>query len=168
MSFNAIEIQKIDQTGNYHLNELYLLSYTYTDGWTERALRVAFYIDIYFNCKINSSYFIPNYKKNKKTYTKRVEKQIEIKTPIEIKNTITLLLKVDKLQLERCYADTFMENSQTEDFVINHSTISHNVAIGIQLKKKQPINKSETLFFQLHTEIEKWREAIYKKMISEE
>jgi hypothetical protein len=38
MKFNPIEIQRIDSTRNFKLDEYYILSYLYSDGWTERSL----------------------------------------------------------------------------------------------------------------------------------
>ncbi|OOV17530.1 hypothetical protein BXU10_15705 [Flavobacterium sp. LM4] len=164
MNFKQIDIQKFDSTGNYVLNEEYVLSYIYSDGWTERLFRIAFFIDIYFDCKIDLSFYLRNNKKkNDTSYSQKIEKQIESQIPIEIKNLIVSLINLKELKLKYLYADTFMEDSKDEHFVINHNEKSHNVGIGIFLKKVKPENESENLFFQLHTEFEKWKEDIYKK-----
>ncbi|VXC15595.1 conserved hypothetical protein [Flavobacterium sp. 9AF] len=168
MKFRQIDIQKFDSTGNYILNEEYILSYDYSDGWTERSFRIAFFIDVYFDSKIDLSFYIRNLKKKKGTsYSQKIEKQIEIQTPIEIKNLILSLIHLNELKLKHFYADSFMEDSNDEHFVINHNGKSHNIGIGILLKKIEPENESENLFFQMHTEFEKWKEDIYKTILSE-
>ncbi|MBN9338073.1 MAG: hypothetical protein J0I88_09545 [Chryseobacterium sp.] len=168
MKFKQIDIQKFDSTGNYVLNEEYILSYGYSDGWTERSFNIAFFIDIYFDCKIDLSFCLRNLKKkNGTSYSEKIEKQIESQIPIEIKNLIVSLINLKELKLKYLYADTFMEDSENEHFVINHNEKSHNIGIGILLKKVKPENESENLFLQLHIEFKKWKEDIYKKILSE-
>lgn len=168
MKFKQIDIQKFDSTGNYVLNEEYILSYIYSDGWTERSYRIAFFIDMYFECKIDLSFYLRNNKRNNGTsYSKQIEKQFESQIPIEIKNLTESLINLNELKLKYLYADTFMEDSGNEHFVINHNEKLHNVGIGILLKKVKPENESENLFFQLHKEFEKWKEDIYKKILSD-
>lgn len=168
MNFKQIDIQKFDSTGNYILNEEYILSYNYSDGWTERNFNITFFIDIYFDCKIDLSFYLRDLKKRNCThYSQKIENQIEIQIPLEIKNLIVSLMNLNELKLKHIYADTFMEDSKNEHFVINHNGKSLNVGIGILLKKVETENQSEKIFFQLHSEFEKWKEAIYKKILSE-
>ncbi len=169
MNFKQIDIQKFDSTGNYALNEEYILSYIYSDScWNERFYNIAIFVDIYFDCKIDLSFYLKNFKKkNNTSYRQKIEKQIESQIPVEIKNSIVSLINVNELKLKYLYADIFMEDSGNEHFVINHNEKSHNVGIGILLKKVKTENESENLFFQLHKEFEKWKEDIYKKILSE-
>lgn len=166
MNFKQIDIQKFDSTGNYVLDEEYILSYTYSDGFTDRLFNITFFIDIYFDCKITLSFYLRNKKKND-TSSQKIEKQIKSQIPIDIKNSIASLINLNELKLKYLYADTFMEDSNHEHFVINHNMKSHNVGMGILLKKVRAENESENLFFQLHAEFEKWKEDIYKKILSE-
>ena len=167
MNFKQIDIQKFDSTGNYVLNEEYILSYVYSDGWTERKLRIAFFIDVYFDCKIDLSFYLINNKKDGASFSQKIAKQIESQIPIGIKNLIVSLKNLNELELKYLYADTFMEDSKDEHFVINHNGKSYNIGIGILHTKVEPENESENLFFQLHTEFEKWKDDIFKKTLSE-
>jgi hypothetical protein len=168
MNFKQIDIQKFDSTGNFILNEEYVLSYKYSDGWTERLFSIAFFVDIYYECKIDLSFYLRFInKKNTNLNTQEIERQFESEIPNEIKNLIISLINLKELKLKYLYADTFMEDSGGEHFVINHKNISHNVGIGILTKKLKPENESEELFFQLQKELEKWREEIYKKILTD-
>lgn len=167
MEFNKIDIQRFDSTGNYALSEYYLLSYSYSDScWTERFLLANFFIDIYYKCKIDISFYI-NTNKNSKSFRQRIENQIEINIPSKIKNLLVSINQIEKLDLKRCYFDTFLEDSQREDFVINHQNTSHNIGIETLFEKVNPQNESEELFFNIYSEIKKWREEVYDKILLE-
>lgn len=124
MIFNKNDIQKLDTTGNYILSEYYLFSYLYSDScWTERFLQVNFFIDIYYKCKIDISFYVNKQKKGK-SHRQKIETQIDINIPSKIKNLLLSINKIEKLDLKRCYWDTFLEDSKSEDFVIKHQNIS--------------------------------------------
>ena len=59
-----------------------------------------------------------------------------------------------------------MEDCNTDDFVINHGGGSHNVGIGIMIKKIIIENESEELLFRLHEQFKKWKEEIYNEILS--
>lgn len=160
MEFDNINIQKIDSTGNYRLHDDYILSYEFSDGWTERSLRVSFYIDLIYDCKVDICYY-QTARRNRDSNFKR---QFEIKVPENIKILIEQLVNQDTLNLKQIYADTFMEDSREEHFVINHNKKSHNISIGIR-EKKIIKNEAEKIFFKLHDRLEKWREEIYQSKI---
>ncbi len=160
MNFEINNIRTIDPTqGKFKLHEDYLLSYNHFDGWSERLLDLGFYIDIIFDCKVDIVFRKKNFK--------RFEKQFECKIPLEIKNIISEILNLDHLELKHYYSDIFMEDQGFEDYVINHLGKSHNIRIGNLLKKPQPENPSEELFFTLIELFEKWREEIYRQCLNE-
>lgn len=165
MKFNPIEIQRIDSTGNFKPDEYYILSYLYSDGWTERSLSANFYIDIYCNSKIEFNFSKWN---TVKEFLEKFEFQIEIETPIEIKTLILELVNQEELQLNYNYSDFFLEDSNKEHFVLNHGNQSHNVGIGILLNKPTPKNKSEEIFFNLYAEFKDWKETLYSDLLSSE
>ena len=108
MKFDKIDIQKFDSTGNYILSEYYLFSYSYSDScWAERFLQADFFIDVYYKCKIDISFYI-NRKKNNKSYKQKIETQIEINIPSKIENLLESINKIEKLSLKKCYWDTFL------------------------------------------------------------
>lgn len=162
MKFNPIEIQKIDSIGNFKLDEYYILSYLYSDGWTDRSLSASFYIDIYCNSKIELNFFKWN---TVKDFSEKFEFQIEIETPIEIRNLILELVNQEELQLNYNYSNLFLEDSNKEHFVINKANQSHNVGIGILLNKPTPKNNSEEIFFNLHAEFKDWKERLYSDFL---
>lgn len=155
--FDPQDIQQLDATGYYVLHADYLLSYRYSDGFTERLLRMDAYIDGLFICKVNLEYR----KKQGAEYT-TVSQQFEIDLPDTIKNLLTQLTEQEALHLKHYYADTQMEDASQTDFVINHKGKSYNVGMGIYTKKPAPENEAEYLLFQLTTALEQWREALYK------
>ncbi len=160
MNFEAINIRRIDPTqGKFKLHEDYLLSYDLFDGWTERSLDLGIYIDIIFDCKVDIVF-------RKKSF-ERFEKQFECEIPLEIKNIISEILNLEHLELKHYYSDIFMEDQGSEDYAINHLGKSHNIRIGNLLKKPQPENSSEELFFTLIKLFEKWREEIYQQCLNE-
>ena len=57
MSFKKIDIQKFDSTGYYVLHEDYILSYSYSDGLTERLYSIDIYVDVIFECKIDLRFY---------------------------------------------------------------------------------------------------------------
>ncbi|WP_428231772.1 hypothetical protein [Flavobacterium sp.] len=154
MNFALIDIRKVDSTGNFKLNEDYILSYDHSDGWSERLLSLGIYIDLIFECKIAISFRKKNFEK--------FEKQFECEIPSEIKNIISKIINLDPLTLKKHYADTFMEDMNSQHYAINHSGKSHNIGIGTLLKRLQPENPSEELFITLIDLFEKWREVIYQ------
>lgn len=157
INFKLKDIQQLDATGYYVLHPDYLLSYRYSDGFTERLLRVDIYIDVLFTCKVNLEYR----KKQGAEYT-TVSKQFETDVPDAVKNLIMQLTEREALHLKHYYADTQMEDASQTDFVINHKGKSHNVGMGIFMKKPTPENKAEHFLFQLTKELEEWREALYR------
>lgn len=161
MNFKQIDIRKIDSTGYFKLNEDYLLSYDHFDGWSERLLGLGIYIDLIFECKVDIHFRTWN--RDSDSY----EKQFGCEVPLEIKNIISELMNLDPLTLKYYYADMSMDDMSTQNFVINHGGVSHNVRIGILLKKPQPENASEKLFFDLLELFEKWREEIYQECLKE-
>ncbi|OMQ08690.1 hypothetical protein [[Flexibacter] sp. ATCC 35103] len=154
MNFELIDIRKVDSTGNFKLNEDYILSYDHSDGWSERLLSLGIYIDLIFECKIVISFRRKNFE--------NFEKQFECEIPSEIKNIISEIINLDPLTLKKHYADTFMEDMNRQHYAINHSGKSHNIGIGTLLKRPQPENPSEELFITLIDLFEKWREVIYQ------
>jgi len=154
MNFEVIDIRRVDNTGNFKLNEDYIFSYDHSDGWSERLLSLGIYIDLIFECKIDIRFYSRNQEK--------FEKQFECEIPSEIKNLILKIINLDVLTLKHYYADIFMEDMSKQDYVINHSGKSHNIRIGTLLKKLQPENPSEELFVILIELFEKWREEIYQ------
>ncbi|MFH6996126.1 hypothetical protein [Flavobacterium sp. FlaQc-48] len=60
MSFRQLDFQRFDEAGNYALNEEYILSYLYSDGWTERLLKFTIFTDIYYECKGQISFYNRN------------------------------------------------------------------------------------------------------------
>ncbi|MBB4804160.1 hypothetical protein HNP37_004246 [Flavobacterium nitrogenifigens] len=160
MNFKVINIRKIEPvTGNFKLHEDYILSYDHFDGWSNRLLRLGFYIDIIFDCKVEIDFHQENQDK--------FEKQLECELPSEIKNMISEIMNLDHLTLKHYYADMTMEDMSHQHIVINHNNISHNIGVGILLKKPQPENPSEKLFFDLIELFEKWREEIYQECLKE-
>lgn len=155
--FNPKDIQQLDATGYYVLHPDYLLSYRYNDGFSERLLRVDIYIDVLLTCKVNLEY-----RKKQGAENTTVSKQFETDVPDAIKNLVTQLAEQQALNLRYYYADTQMEDASQTDFVINHKGKSHNVGMGIFMKKPAPENEAEHLLFQLTEELEQWREALYK------
>ena len=154
MNFEVIDIRRVDSTGNFKLNEDYILSYDHSDGWNERMLSLGIYIDLIFECKVRIRFYTRNHDK--------FGKQFECEIPSEIKNLISEIINLDLLTLKHHYADIFMEDMSSEHYVINHSGKSHNIGIGTLLKKLQPENPSEELFVTLIELFEKWREEIYQ------
>ncbi|TDX11344.1 hypothetical protein [Flavobacterium sp. S87F.05.LMB.W.Kidney.N] len=161
MNFKQIDIRKVDSTGNFKLNHDYVLSYDHFDGWSERSLGVGIYIDLIFECKVDIDFRTWN------RDSTRYEKQFGCEVPLEIKNIISELMNLDPLTLKYYYADMSMDDMSTQHFVINHGGVSHNVGIGILLKKPQPENPSEKLFFDLIELFKKWREKIYQECLKE-
>jgi len=159
INFNPKDIQQLYATGYYVLHPDYLLSYRYSDGFTERLLRVDIYIDVLFTCKVNLEYR----KKQGAEYT-TVSQQFETDMPDTIKNLVTQLTEQEALHLKHYYADTQMEDASQTDFVINHKGKSYNVGMSIFIKKPAPENEAEYLLFQLTAALEQWREALYKHL----
>ena len=95
MNFEALNIRKVDNTGNFKLNEDYILSYEHFDGWSERLLRLGIYIDLIFECKIEISF----YKRN----SDKIEKQFEREIPGDIQNLILEIINLDFLTLKKYY-----------------------------------------------------------------
>ncbi|AWI26771.1 hypothetical protein [Flavobacterium pallidum] len=151
MTFKQTDVQKFDSSGNFILAEEYVLSYLYSDGWTERLLSIGIFIDIYYASKIDLNYYLKS---------ERCESVIESEIPQKIKDLI-IKLRAQDIVLKQNYADTFMEDSKREHFVINQNGKSHNCSIGILTKKIVAENESEKLLFLLQKELEKWREEIY-------
>ena len=166
MSFRQLDFQRFDETGNYALNEEYVLSYLYSDGWTERLLYFKIFIDIYYECKGQISFY------NRSKTSQKIEADIGFEAPfeipVEIKNLIDLLVNQKELGLQNHYSDFFLEDSVHVNFVINHKEISHNVSIGILLEEVQNQNESEKLIFLLNKEFKKLREEMYNKMLLDE
>ena len=160
MNFEVLNIRRIDSTtGNFKLHEDYILSYDHFDGWSERLLRLGIYIDIIFECKAEISFYTKNQDK--------FEKQFEREMPSEIKTVILEILNLDHVVLKHYYADMFLEDETRQNYVINHSGKSHNITIGTLLKKMQPENPTEELFFILIDLFKKWREEIYQECLKE-
>ncbi|MBW1656620.1 hypothetical protein [Flavobacterium quisquiliarum] len=160
MNFEVLNIRKIEAvTGNFKLHEDYILSYDHFDGWTQRLLNLGIYIDIIFECKVKLHFRDRNMEK--------FEKQFECEIPFEIKNIILKVLNLDHVLLKHYYADMAMEDMGHEDIVINHNGVSHNIGIGILLKKPRAENPSENLFFDLIQLLEKWQEEIYNECLTE-
>ncbi|WP_264523169.1 hypothetical protein [Flavobacterium sp. N502536] len=160
MNFEVINIRRIDSTtGSFKLHEDYILSYDHSDGFSARLLSLGIYIDIIFECKVEISFFLDG--------REGYEKQFECEIPSQIKNTILEILNLDSVLLKDYYADMFLEDETTQDYVINHSGKSHNIRIGTLLKKLQPENPSEELFFVLIDLFKKWREQIYQECLKE-
>lgn len=155
MNFEVLDIRRVDTTGNFKLNEDYILSYDHSDGWSERLLSLGIYIDLIFECKVQIRF----YPRNRDQF----KKQFECEIPPEIKNIISEIVNLDLLTLKYHYADIFMEDMSSQHYVINHSGTSHNIGIGTLLKSPQPENPSEKLFFTLIELFEKWREKIYQE-----
>jgi hypothetical protein len=155
MDIDIYSIRKFDSNGLYKLDECYMLSYSHCDGWNERGLNFDFFVDIYFDCFVRLSFLDRN--------ITRIDSQFSLELPLTIRDLILSLINLDKLELKFLYADTFMEDSGEEIFVINHNNISHNVCIGILEKKIIPSNLSEELFFKINKELEKFREETYTK-----
>ncbi|SNR82969.1 hypothetical protein [Flavobacterium sp. ov086] len=154
MNFEVLDIRRIDDTGNFKLNEDYILSYDHSDGWSERLLSLGIYIDLIFECKVQIRFYTTNFDK--------FEKQFECEIPSEIKNIISEIVNLDLLTLKYHYADIFMEDMSKQHYAINHSGKSHNIGIGTLLKNPQPENSSEELFVTLIALFEEWREEIYQ------
>ncbi|MDQ6529469.1 hypothetical protein [Flavobacterium sp. LHD-85] len=161
MGFNRLEIQKPDESGYYVLDEEYLLSCIYSDGWTERLLRFEIFVDIYYECRGEIGFY------SGEKDSKEIESLLGFELPTEIKKLIDLLMNQKELQLKKYYSDFFMEDSSRLHFVINRDGISHNSGIGIMLKKLENPNESEKLLFLLKEEFEKLREGLYNKMLLE-
>jgi len=161
MSFNRLEIQRPDESGYYALDEEYLLSCIYWDGWTERLLRFEIFVDIYYECRGEIGFY------TKEKESKEIESLLGFELPAEIKKLIDLLINQEELQLKKYYSDFFMEDPSNVHFVINRDGISHNSGIGIMLKKLENPNESEKLLFLLKEEFEKLRESIYNEMLLE-
>lgn len=160
MNFEVVNIRRIDSTtGAFKLQEDYILSYDHCDGFSARLLSLGIYIDIIFECKVEIRFF----SEKRGGY----EKQFECEIPSQIKNTILEILNLDSVVLKNYYADMFLEDEATQDYLINHSGKSHNVSIGTLLKKPQPENPSEELFFVLIDLLKKWREQIYQECLKE-
>lgn len=160
MKFEEINIRKIDSaTGNFKLHEDYILSYDHFDGWSERLLSLGIYIDIIFECKVRLRFRDRNMDK--------FEKQFECEIPSEIKTSILGIINLDQVVLKHYYADIFLEDETRQNYVINYSGKSHNITIGTLLKKPQPENISEELFFNLIDIFKKWREEIYQQCLKE-
>ncbi|MTH14000.1 hypothetical protein [Flavobacterium sp. LC2016-01] len=156
MNFEVLNIRKIDSsTGNFKLNEDYILSYDHFDGWSERLLSLGIYIDIIFECKVRLHFRDKNMEK--------FEKQFECEIPAEIKSIILEIQKIDNFALKHYYADIFLEDQANQDYVINHLGKSHNIRIGNLLKKPKSENSSEKSFFVLIDLFTKWREDIYQE-----
>ena len=60
MNFEVLDIRRIDDTGNFKLNEDYILSYDHSDGWSERLLTLGIYIDLIFECKVQIRFYTTN------------------------------------------------------------------------------------------------------------
>lgn len=160
MDFEVLKIRKIDSsTGNFKLHEDYILSYDHFDGWSERLLSLGIYVDIIFECKVRLHFLDKN--------MARIEKQFECEIPPEIKTSILGIINLDQIVLKHYYADMFLEDETRQNYVINHSGKSHNITIGTLLKKLQPENSSEELFFNLIDLFKKWREEIYHECLKE-
>lgn len=153
MEIDIYSIKKLDSKGFYKLDEGYLLSYSHKDGWNDRGLNIDFFIDIYFECLIRLSFLDKSFK--------RIDLQFKIELPMKIRDLISNMMNLDELKLKFIYADTFMEDSGEENFVINHKNISHNVCIGILNNKIVPSNISEQIFFNLHKEFEMLKKEVY-------
>ncbi|KAF2513404.1 hypothetical protein [Flavobacterium foetidum] len=95
MGFNRLEIQRPDESGWYVLDEEYLLSYIYSDGWTERLLRFEIFVDIYYECRGEIGFFAGGYEK------KEIESLFGLELPPEIKNLIKLLMDLEELRLKK-------------------------------------------------------------------
>ncbi|MFB9077508.1 hypothetical protein ACFFLS_18590 [Flavobacterium procerum] len=161
MGFNRLEIQRFDESGYYVLDEEFLFSCIYSDGWTERLLTFEIFVDIYYECRGEICFFANGYEK------KEIESLLGFELPTEIKNLIGLLMNQKELQLKKYYSDWFMEDPSKVDFVINRDGISHNTRIAIMLKKLENPNESEKLLFLLNEEFEKLREDLYNKKLLE-
>ncbi|SCY29386.1 hypothetical protein SAMN02927916_1758 [Flavobacterium anhuiense] len=160
MDFEVLNIRKIDSsTGNFKLHEDYILSYDHFDGWSERLLSLGIYIDIIFECKVRLHFLDKN--------MEQIEKQFECEIPSEIKTLILGFINLDQVVLKHYYADMFLEDETRQNYVINHSGKSHNITIGTLLKKPQPENIPEELFFNLIDLFKKWREDIYQECLKE-
>jgi hypothetical protein len=157
VEFNPLDIQYIDASGYYTLNPDYVLSYSYRDGFTERLLSLDIYVDVLFTCKVRVDY----HKKQGNNYSP-VSAQFETILPENIKQLIVQLTEQNALHLKHYYADTTMDDAGDTHFVINHEGTSHNVGIGIFMKKPVIENTAERLLFQLVEEMEKLREEFYK------
>jgi hypothetical protein len=97
----------------------------------------------------------------------QIEKQFECEIPSEIKTLILGFINLDQVVLKHYYADMFLEDETRQNYVINHSGKSHNITIGTLLKKPQPENIPEELFFNLIDLFKKWREDIYQECLKE-
>lgn len=170
MSFRQLDFQKIDDTGKkFALNEEYILSYIYSSGFSRNLLRFSLFVDIYYECKGEISFFHYDWRTKK---SKKIEAHIgfetPFETPLEIKNLIDLLINQNKLDVKSYYSDFFLEDSNHVSFVINHKEISHNVTIGIMLKELENKNESEKIIFLLQKEFKKLQEEMYHKMLLEQ
>lgn len=166
MSFRPLDFKKI-VAGKYVLNEEYLLSYSYSDGWTDRLLSFSMFIDIYYEYRGEISFYNRKRKEDQKT---EIEFGFEtpFETPAEIKNLTDLLLNQNEIELKFYYSDFFIEDPRTVNFVINQKGISHNVTIAIMLKELENKNESEKIIFLLQKEFEKLREEMYQKLLLDE
>ncbi|MEN2402478.1 hypothetical protein GKZ90_0021995 [Flavobacterium sp. MC2016-06] len=162
-NFKILDIRKIEE-GKYKLNEDYIFSYDYSDGWTERLLHVCINIDILFECKIEVRFSRDYRIKEEDRY---FDKQFECDTPSEIKNKILEIMNLEAVTLKPYYSHYFMEDFGRKIFVINHGGVSHNTGIGALLKKLEPENPSEELFFALDDLLDKWHEELYQEFLKE-
>ncbi|WP_278020339.1 hypothetical protein [Flavobacterium ginsengisoli] len=94
MGFNRLEIQKPDESGYYVLDEEYLLSCIYSDGWTERLLRFEIFVDIYYECRGEIAFYAGE------KDSKEIESLLGFELPTEIKKLIDLLMNQKELQLK--------------------------------------------------------------------
>lgn len=156
MKFNQIDIQKLDESGYYSLDNQYLLSYNYSDGFTERLLNVDIFVDLNYTCKIDLRFYLPQ-----KNISEIQHLQFESEIPTPIKATLQLLINEPSLVLKKYYADTFMEDAKREYFVVNHDGKSHSSGIGILVNKIKFVNESERLLFLLQKQFSKWKEELY-------
>ncbi|WP_343589764.1 hypothetical protein [Flavobacterium sp.] len=141
MGFNRLEIQKPDESGYYVLDEEYLLSYIYSDGWTERLLRFEIFVDIYYECRGEIAFYAGE------KDSKEIESLLGFELPTEIKKLIDLLMNQKELQLKKYYSDFFLEDSSRLHFIINRDGISHNSGIGIMLKNSKIQTNQKSYFF---------------------
>jgi len=117
------------------------------------------YIDVLLTCKVNLEY-----RKRKGIEYTTVSKQFEADLPDAVKNLVIQLTARKTLNLKHYYADTQMDDASQTDFVINHKGTSHNVGMGVFMKRPFSENEVEHLLFQLTEELEQWREELYKTL----
>lgn len=161
MKFNPLDYQRPDATGNFVLDEEYLFSCTYRDGWTRRLLSFRLFIDVYYECWGEIAFCI------REKESKRIEKLLKFELPLEIKEIIDQMIDQEELDLKKYYSDFFMEDPQRVHFVINRKGISQNVGIAIMVKKLENPNESEKLLFLLQAAFDKIREDLYNEILLE-